>query len=270
MQAMMLMRPAKAISGVILALWAASSAMPPAADAEGAQSPVLIELFTAEGCSSCPPADAFLRQLDASQPIAGAQLIVLGEHVDYWDQQGWPDPFSSASLTDRQRGYVRALRLREPYTPQFIVDGDTEMRLSERQKIAKLLESAAASPKIPVAIASLQVEPGPPAIASGVIEIDGTTERHKSEIYLALALDHFESKVLRGENRGQSLAHVAVVIDIAKVGSLRPGQTLKQDFRVPLRAGVDLANIRAIAFVQESDYGKVVGAALKRTASNPG
>jgi hypothetical protein len=253
------------ITTLVLALSMASTRFAMAAAAQGS-SPVLIELFTAEGCSSCPPADAFLKQLDASQPIAGARLIVLGEHVDYWDHQGWPDPFSSASLTERQRGYVRALRLREPYTPQFIVDGATEMRLSERQKIAQLLKEEAAAAKIPVAIQALKVESAPSPFVSGRITADGSAELHKSEVYLGLALDHFESKVLRGENRGQLLTHVAVLFDLVKLGPLPAGGTFSQDFRVPLKAGIDPGNVRVVGFVQESDQGKIVGAALERTA----
>ena len=232
-------------------------------------SPVLIELFTAEGCSSCPPADAFLRILDESQPVPGAQLITLGEHVDYWDNQGWRDPFSSGSLTDRQRGYERALGRAEPYTPQFIVDGTSEMRLSERPKIAQVLQDAAASPKIPVSIDSLKIEPGTPAFLSGKVTADGNAQRHKSDVFLGVALDHFESKVLRGENRGQTLTHVAVLLELVKLGALKPGGKFSQDFRVPVKAGVDPGNLRVIGFVQESRYGKVVGAALRRTATGP-
>jgi hypothetical protein len=256
----------KAIAILFLVIWSSSPRTAPAASEPESASPVLVELFTAEGCSSCPPADTFLRQLDASQPIPGAQLIVLGEHVDYWDNQGWPDPFSSAPLTERQRAYVRTLRLREAYTPQFIVDGASEMRLSERQKIAQVLKAAAASPKIPVELDTLKIEPGAPAVVTGTITVDGDKERRNSDVYLGVALDHFESKVLRGENRGQSLSHVAVLLDLVKLGSLPPGQKLTQAFRVALKPGVDPGNIRVIGFVQESDHGKVIGAALKRTA----
>ena len=192
-----------------------------AADAlESTGSPVLVELFTAEGCSSCPPADAFLMQLDVHQPVPGAQLIVISEHMNYWNDS-WPDPFASAQLTARQADYVHALKLSSPYTPQFIIDGTKEIRLSEPKEIESIIRAAAASPKIPVSLASIKVEPGTPAYLSGEIEVDGSAAQHKADVCLVLAIDRIETKVLRGENRGKTLAHVAVVDISLKGGKAR-------------------------------------------------
>src|SRR5581483_10938974 len=126
-----------------------------------AETPILVELFTSEGCSDCPPADAFLKALDTAQPIPGAQLIVLEEHVDYWDDQGWRDPFSSHAFTVRQTDYVEHLHLKDgPYTPQMVVDGTEAFVGSDRTLLARALQKVVVAPKISIDISSPHIESG--------------------------------------------------------------------------------------------------------------
>jgi hypothetical protein len=231
--------------------------------------PILVELFTSEGCSSCPPADALLEKMDTLQPIPGTQLIVLSEHVDYWNHDGWTDPYSSASITDRQSAYVHALGLKTPYTPQFLVDGTEELQAHNNEQVVQLLQKAAAAPKIPMRLASLSVEPGNPAIVQGRVESDVSSEKHKADVFVAIALDHAESQVARGENSGRHLSHVAVLTELTKVGKLEPGKSLGQDFRVKLKLpGPGPMNLRIVAFAQESGPGKVIGVVLKSVSVN--
>lgn len=229
--------------------------------------PVLIELFTSEGCSSCPPADLFLKKLDAAQPIPGAQLIVLSEHVTYWDQDGWKDPNSSPSLTDRQSSYEGPLGENTVFTPQLIVDGTQQIRLGNPQQIEDLLQKAAATPKVPVRIGEVTVDPGNPTTLRAHLETDANVEKHNADVYVAIALDHVESQVLRGENGGRHLVHVAVVQELTKVGKLQKGKTFAQDVQLKLKPGTDPKNLRLVALVQESGPGKVLGAALRKPAS---
>jgi hypothetical protein len=226
--------------------------------------PILVELFTSEGCSSCPPVDALLEQMDASQPVPGAELIVLSEHVDYWDHDGWKDPYSSSLLTDRQSGYVRALGLKTPYTPQVIVDGTTELRASGSEQVIQILQKATAAPKLPVRISEVTTDPATPGVLRARIEVDGDSAKHRGDIYVAVALDHAESQVLRGENGGQHLTHVAVVQELTKVGKLEKGKNFNEDVRLKLMPGSDSKNIRIIAFVQEPGLGRVLGTASQK------
>jgi len=226
--------------------------------------PVVIELFTSEGCSSCPPADIALQRLDDFQPIAGAQLIVLSEHVTYWDQDGWKDPNSSSSLTDRQSSYEGALGLKSLYTPQLIVDGTQEVHISEPQQMELALQKAAATPKVPVRIGEVTADAGNPTVLRVHIETDTNSGKHNADVYVAVALNHVESQVLRGENGGQHLIHVAVVQEITKIGKLPKEKSFAQDVQLKLKPGTDPKNVRLVAFVQESGPGKLLGAALRK------
>jgi hypothetical protein len=229
-----------------------------------ARTPILMELFTSEGCSSCPPADNWVESLDAEQPLAGAEVIVLSEHVDYWDHDGWKDPYSSAALTDRQKAYMNALGGKDIYTPQLIVDGFQELKLADGEQVRDELEHAAATPMMPVRIEQAALAAGTPGILTGKIDADGSAEKHGGDVYLAVALDKTLTDVLAGENDGKKLTNVAVVKELTKVGKLEKGKNFDGPFRVKLWAGADPANLRVIAFVQESGPGKVLGAAMTK------
>jgi hypothetical protein len=217
--------------------------------------PLLVELFTSEGCSSCPPADAFLRMLDSTQPVEGVQFIVLEEHVDYWDDQGWRDPFSSHDLTLRQASYTQRLKVSGPYTPEMVVDGAYEFTGSDREKAAAAFEKARLLPTVRVKISSAKVESGK---LQAHIETDAVPG--KADVFAALVLDSAESQVQRGENGGHRLQHVAVVRNLKKIGKTESGQGYSKDVTLDARSLPHAA--RLIVFLQEPGQGKILGAAV--------
>jgi hypothetical protein len=239
---------------LILPLPAASNAVPDAANAV----PILVELFTSEGCSSCPPADDMVRDMDATQPFAGTRVIVLSEHVDYWDREGWKDRYSSFQFTERQSAYVRALGLSTAYTPQIIIDGSKELKGS-LSDVALTVEKEAAIPKLSVRIGSAKIESTTELKAR--IEVDASEQKHGADVFLAVALDHAESQISSGENSGRHLQHVAVLAELKKIGRIEKGKKFTQDTTLKLKPGIDPTNVRVIAFVQEFSQGKVLGAA---------
>lgn len=224
--------------------------------------PVLVELFTSEGCSSCPPADRLLQELDRAQPVGGAQLIVLSEHVDYWNQLGWSDPFSSRFFSDRQSAYSSHFGLNSVYTPEMVVDGNAEFVGSDSHQANRACEKARDEAKIPVRISSVSLD-GSRAVRAH-LETGPLDSSSKADVFVVLALNHAESQVDSGENSGRRLSHVAVVRSLAKVGSIDDGKSFSQDVNVKLPSGADVGNLRLIAFVQEPGPGKVLGTALER------
>ena len=217
--------------------------------------PILVELFTSEGCSDCPLADAFLRTLDNTQPVPGAQLIVLEEHVDYWDDLGWRDPFSSHAFTLRQEDYVGRMRLASAYTPQMVVDGAYQFVGSNRRSAGKAFEDARSTAKATIRISSLNIENGK---LLAHVETDALPS--KADVCLALAIEHAESQVLRGENGGHHLEHVAIVKDMEKIGKADKGQAFSRDISLSLK--LDQPG-RLIVFLQEPNQGRILGAAVQ-------
>src|SRR6201981_2697680 len=125
---------------------------------DSARTPVLVELFTSEGCSDCPPADALLERLDRSQPVRGVDLIVLSEHVDYWNDIRWRDLYSSHEYSQRQGAYAGRFGIGSVYTPQMVVDGHFEFVGSDERGAIEAIEGAAKTAKIPVSISSIHLE----------------------------------------------------------------------------------------------------------------
>lgn len=252
-------------SAVLLFLAFATTLMITSAAQTAPSSPVLVELFTSEGCSSCPPADALLQQLDQSPTIPGAQLIVLSEHVDYWDHDGWKDPHSSHSLTDRQSVYADHLGLKSVYTPEMVVDGTTEFLGSNGPSAKQAIEKARDLEKTPVRISGVSREN--PGTLQAHVEADALPESsraRKADVYVVLALNHAESQVAGGENKGRHISHVAVVQSLTKVGTVEKGKNFAKDVRLKLDSGTDSTNLRLVAFMQEPGQGRVLGAALQK------
>jgi hypothetical protein len=215
---------------------------------DAGSTPVLVELFTSEGCSSCPPADALLAQLRRTQPVRNADTIVLEEHVDYWDSLGWKDPFSSATITARQSDYGQAFGGEQVYTPQMVVDGHKEFVGSSEGEALRAIRAAAGIPKPAVQLSwadggMLAIQVGPLADAS---------RSDTPQIFLAVTQDNLHSDVKRGENAGQALEHDGVVRQITVVGKAEPGSAgFSSTIAVHAAPEWIRANLRAVVFVQE-------------------
>jgi hypothetical protein len=262
----MKMRPSTLfLVGVIgifgFALYQGVAAQAPAA---AARTPVVVELFTSEGCSTCPPADRLLMKLEAEQSIKNVEIIALEEHVDYWNQGGWMDPFSSDIFTARQTAYAESLRNGNAYTPQMVVDGQKEFVGSREDQARGTIEQAGAEKKVDVTI-----EPGnyaageSPTFRIKIGAIRNPPKGDAPEVWLAITETGLHSEVKRGENAGEDLHHAAVVRKLHKMGLAKdPGDTsFSSDERVKLDRSWKRENTRVVVFVQERKSKKILGAA---------
>lgn len=229
---------------------------------EDVPTPVVIELFTSEGCSSCPPADALLQKLDQSQPVSGAELIVLSEHVDYWNEIGWTDPYSSHEYTERQGAYANHFGLNTVYTPQMVVDGNFELVGSDERRAVEAVREAGMLKKAPVCVsfdasddktATIHVEAGPLT--------SSTKAAQSASVFLGIADDSDESQVCRGENAGRTLRHVAVLRDLTRIGTVNASDPFSRDLKLNLNSKGP-KNLRIVVIIQEPEVGKILGAAF--------
>jgi hypothetical protein len=243
-------------------LFLSSSGRPAAPAADRLRQPVVVELFTSEGCSSCPPADALLLQLDRMQPVPGALVIALSEHVDYWDRLGWRDPFSSPVFSRRQEGYSQRFRLGSLYTPQVVIDGTREAVGNDARRIDEAIRESAKAEKLQIRISSVFTNnQGVPAVHVQVAAQERPAASGRGKLTVALAENAVVSHVRAGENSGRKLEHVAVVRGLLELGRLNADGAFAAD--IPLTgAFAQWGGRRIIAFVQDQNYGRIRGAAF--------
>ena len=220
--------------------------------------PVLVELFTSEGCSSCPPADRLLAALQKQQPVGNAHIIVLEEHVDYWDRQGWRDRFSSAQFTQRQNFYAPRLKFDDPYTPQMVVDGQAQFLGSDSSKASAAISQAAQGPKISLTLS-------PPTIdgkrVAGSVSTASSSSLPHGDLYAVLVTPTASTEVKAGENGGRRMDHVSVARTFQRIGKLQDLARGPITFNINAPNGEDPAHMKLVVFAQLPDQGPVRGVA---------
>jgi hypothetical protein len=219
------------------ALFAGFLAHPVAA----ADRPVVVELFTSQGCSSCPPADALLGELAQRKDV-----LALAYHVDYWDRLGWKDPYSSAAATRRQRQYGDQFRLRAIYTPQIVVDGRAEMVGSDRRAVARAIQAAAQATAAPAPRFDIDLVREANEIR---VHVGADAALAGARVQLVGYVRSRTTRVTAGENAGRTLAEANIVVSSEILGEGAG------DWRVPAAAD------RAYAVLVQAPDGRILGAA---------
>lgn len=240
---------------VCLAIFIALSAR--GAVAQAPRVPVVVELFTSEGCSSCPPADALLTSLDRDQPVNGAQVIAIGLHVDYFNQLGWKDAFSSASFTARQQNYSDVFGPDSMYTPQIVVDGREAVIGSERDAVFAAIRAAAHREHLPVHITA---HGGDGTVRLTMDLPAAPRNAEKIQVFAAITEGGLSSVVSRGENRGRTLHHAAVARTVKGVGFLT-GNNSTLGAQIEIDRSWRPVSLTAVVWIQGVRSRRVYGAA---------
>ncbi|MEO6588014.1 MAG: DUF1223 domain-containing protein [Pyrinomonadaceae bacterium] len=204
---------------------------------------VIVELFTSEGCSSCPPADKVLARLQKEQPVENVEIIPLALHVDYWDYLGWKDKFSSADYSARQTGYADKFKLDAIYTPQMVVDGQTQFTGSQFDTAVNSVKESANSKKAGVEL----------AIENNNLKVDiSDLPKHDAAyVWFVITEDNLQTDVKRGENLGRKLPHTAVVREMKLLDTLAENASnFSGSQAIALETGWEKKNLNLIIFVQ--------------------
>ena len=214
---------------------------------------VLVELFTSEGCSSCPPADRVLAELEKKQSNPNAEIVALSMHVDYWNSIGWKDRFSSPLFSQRQNIYGEKFKLDSIYTPQMIVDGAKQFVGSNIDEANKAINESAKLPKakIDLAVSENNLK----------INISDVPAHNDATFFLAIAEGNLSTKVGGGENGGRTLEHNSVVRDLKPLGKILAADNKIETATVfQLQTDWNKANLKLVVFIQDNQSRKILGA----------
>jgi len=238
--------------------------LPLASAADRPAAPVIVELFTSEGCSSCPAADRLLARLEQTQPVPGAHVIAIEEHVDYWNQLGWNDPFSSPQYRARQNDYAMVFHASNVYTPQMVVNGSVEFVGSDMSRAIREIGAAAQAETTKIELAA-----APNSKDSELLDLSmhviapPAAKLRDSNVYLAVTEGNLATAVARGENAGHTVQHSSVARSFGVIGKVdakdNNGQVVST-LRLPHEWKRE--HLRAVVFVQERKSLHITGASV--------
>lgn len=244
---------ALALTGLLASATAFASTAAECSARSGPQRTVLVELYTSEGCSSCPPADRWLSGLRGAG-IGPEAAIPLAFHVDYWNKLGWPDRFSQAAYSDRQRLASRRNRLDFVYTPQFIVDGKDFRQPTGYGALQQPRDRERASIELTAKTTASQLE-----VVTSTSLVPG--ERSQvPELFVVLTEDGLSTQVAAGENMGRQLRHDAVVRTLLEPTRVTPEEPARLERTIALERGWNPGRLTVVAFVQDRVTGEVLQA----------
>jgi hypothetical protein len=223
----------------------------------GGRVPVIVELFTSEGCSTCPPADKYLQRLIQEQPFPDVEIIAMSEHVDYWNGPEWVDKFSSSQFNDRQKYYAEFFKRTSIFTPQLVVDGTLEIT---GKNATQVLSEIGKTQKVEVSLKIKKVNADSVLLSIGIGHLRTIPNADKVTAFVAVAENKLASNVSGGENNGRKMEHTAVVRYLKALSEVNGGE---KDLLAEVELGKDWRreNLSVIAFIQQTQGRRILGVA---------